>query len=297
MFQQESTKKYLIIGVIVVLAAAAAVYALTRPADEAVARVNGEVISKSELYDTLVKQNGPAVLDTLISKKIIELEAKNQNIKVTDEDLDKELDKLAAYYGGRQAFEQSLAMYNMTLDDVKKDLSAQVQLKKLMKEKIAVTDKEIEDYFNGNSDMFAQGEKIKASHILVDSEEKALEVKGLLDEGQDFADLAQKYSTDASNKDQGGDLGLFGKGDMTAAFETAAFSLPAGEISEPVKTEYGYHIIKVTEIIPAQPATLAGSKAEIEDILLEQKMGAEYNTWIAEQYEKYKVENYLDQQK
>ena len=293
MFQNENIKKYLLAFVIIALIVGAVVFALTRPSDDAVARVNGEDITKDELYEIMVKQDGQTALDALISKKIIQLEAEKQNIQVTDADLEGEVAELANYYGGQAAFEQSLTTYNMTIDDVKKDLTVQVQLEKLMESRITITDKEVEEYFAANSEQFAAAEQVKASHILVDSEEKALAVKQLLAEGKDFADLAKEYSTDTSNNQQGGDLGLVKRGDMVAEFEEAAFALAAGEISEPVKTEFGYHIIKVTEKTEPQPGTLESSQEEIKTTLLNQKMQTEYSPWMEEQYSKYKVENLL----
>lgn len=296
MFQQENTRKYIILlSVLVVILAGALVFVLIRSGgtEEAVARVDGEAITKNELYDLLVQSNGQAALDSLISQKIIELETAKQDIQVSDAEIEKELDEVAEYYGGLDAFEQSLTSYNMTLQDVKEDLAVQVKLEKLMKEKITITDAEIKEYFNANQEQFAVEEQIKASHILVDSEEKALEVKQKLAEGKDFAELAKEYSTDTTNKEQGGDLGLVSRGQMVAEFEDAAFALPIGEISEPVKTEYGYHIIKVTEKIAAREGTLEENQEEIRETLFNQKMESEYSTWMEEQYKNHKVESLL----
>ena len=88
--------------------------------------------------------------------------------------------------------------------------------------------------------------KIKASHILVDKHGKGLQIKGMLEEGKDFAELARNHSTCPSRK-KGGNLGEFGRGQMDKAFEKAAFALNVGQISDLVKTKHGYHIIKRTK--------------------------------------------------
>jgi len=87
--------------------------------------------------------------------------------------------------------------------------------------------------------------KIKASHILVEKQSQALRVLEELKSGVDFKDLARKYSTCPSGK-RGGDLGFFGRGQMVKAFETSAWGLNVNEVSDPVRTEFGYHIIKKT---------------------------------------------------
>lgn len=87
--------------------------------------------------------------------------------------------------------------------------------------------------------------KIKASHILVEKQSQALRVLEELQSGVDFKDLARKYSTCPSGK-RGGDLGFFGRGQMVKAFETSAWGLNVNEVSDPVRTEFGYHIIKKT---------------------------------------------------
>ncbi len=128
---------------------------------------------------------------------------------------------------------------------------------------------------------------------MVDDEKTAKEVKKKLDEGEDFAELAKEYSKDESNAESGGELGFFGKGKMVKEFEDKAFSMKVDEISDPVKTEHGYHIIKVTDKKDAKKAKLADHKEEIKDTLFEQKLQTEYQTWLNEKKEDYKIKKSL----
>lgn len=261
---------------------------------EVVASVDGEKISKDDLYNELVKLNGQQALDSLISQKIVELEAKKQSIEISDSEIQKEMEKYYEYYGGQEGFLQALEMNGYSLDDVKKDLATNIKVKKLMEPRISITEEEKEKYFEENKAEFAQEKQVKASHILVDTLEKANEVEEKLASGGDFAQLAQEYSTDAATKENGGDLGFFGAGEMVTEFEEAAFSLNVGEVSEPVKTEYGYHIIKVNEKKDAKEANYEESKSKITETLLEQKIQTEYSSWMQELRQQYKIENYLE---
>jgi foldase protein PrsA len=243
-----------------------------------VAKVDGEKIKKSELYDLMAAQNGQQALDSLISQKIVEIEAKKQNITVSDEEIQKEMEKYYEYYGGEEGFIQTLAASGYSIEDIKKDMALTVKIKKLMEPRISITDDEIKAYFDENKASFAQEKQVKASHILVDTEAKAKEIKQKLANGEDFAQLAKDNSTDTQSKDNGGELGFFSSGQMVKEFETAAFALKVGEISDPVKTEYGYHIIKVEEIKEAQEANYDESKDQIKNILSEQKVQTEFDT-------------------
>ncbi|MGC8837598.1 MAG: peptidylprolyl isomerase [Anaerolineae bacterium] len=117
-------------------------------------------------------------------------------------------------------------------------------------------------------------EQVHARHILVNNEEMARLVLNRLKAGDDFAAVAKEFSQDTSTKDQGGDLGWFPRGRMVPEFEEAAFSLPVGEVSEPVKTQYGYHIIKVEERDPNRP---------LDQTALEEMRAQALDNWLAEQ--------------
>ncbi|WP_432409636.1 foldase protein PrsA [Wukongibacter sp. M2B1] len=259
-----------------------------------VASVGDENITKEELYQSLVNQNGVEALESLISEKIVELEVKKENIEVTEEDIEKEMKKIIDYYGSEDAFNQVLENAGYTKDDLKKNIKSSIKIEKLLEPSLTITEDEMKQYFNDNKASFAQQEQVKTSHILVDSEEKAQEVKNKLLAGEDFTKLAKEYSLDQNNKENGGDLGYVVKGQMVPEFEDAAFTLEAGEISDPVKTQYGYHIIKVEEIKEAKEANYDENKEEIKEILIEQKMPTAYDEWLQNKREEYKVTNSLE---
>ena len=200
MFTKDNVPKYIIISIGILVIAGAAYLGLTRSNEEVVARVGGEVITKDELYDFMVQQTGQEALDNLVVKKIIELEAEDQNIEVTAEEIDKEVEELAEYYGGKDAMTQTLAMYNINLDQVREDVTVNIKLEKLLSQRIEITDQEVQEHFQVNQEAYAVEEQIKVSHILVDSEETAQEITTLLAEGRNFADLAEEYSTDTGSK-------------------------------------------------------------------------------------------------
>lgn len=293
MFKKDSVSRYIMIIIGVLVIAGAAYWGLSRSNEEVVARVGGEVITKDDLYNFMVQQTGQEALDNLVAKKIIELEANHRNIEVTADEIDKEVEKLSEYYGGKDAMTQTLAMYNITLDQVREDVAVNIKLEKLLSQSIEITDEEVKEHFQANQDAYAVEEQIKVSHILVDNEEEAQEVRTLLAQGQNFADLAKERSTDTGSKDQGGNLGMVTRGEMVEEFDQAAFALQPGQISHPVKSEYGYHIIKVDEKTSARPGTLEENYEKIKDTLFQQKMESEYPAWLDEQYEKYPVETLL----
>lgn len=261
---------------------------------DVVASVNGVSISKEELYSTLVKQYGASSLSALIDNKIIEQEADKKDITITDKEITEELQTYIDSYGGEEAFQSALEQSGLTENDVKSDVENYLKIEKLLEPEIKVTEEEMKTYFDENKESFNEQEQVEASHILVDDKKTAEEVAQKLADGQDFAELAKEYSTDASNAESGGELGYFSKGEMAAEFEEAAFSMAKGEISDLVKTEYGYHIIKVTDKKAAKEAVYEDHKEDIKEILFDQKLQSEYATWLQEKKDEAEIENTLE---
>ncbi|MDU0458130.1 MAG: peptidylprolyl isomerase [Geobacteraceae bacterium] len=131
------------------------------------------------------------------------------------------------------------------LQDLKKRLIVEAYLKKKVETESNVSDEDLKKFYEQNKDKFKTGEQIKASHILVKTEKEAKDILAQIKAGGNFEELAKKSSVDSSSA-KGGDLGWFGKGSMVPAFEKAAMALKEGQVSDVVKSDFGFHIIKLT---------------------------------------------------
>lgn len=178
--------------------------------------------------------------------------------------------------------------YQTALEQLKKSLLAQYSVSKLMSN-IDVSEDEAKEFYNSNKNLFRSSETVVASHILVDSLEKAEEIAKEINAGLDFAEAAQKYSS-CPSKASGGNLGRFGKGQMVVEFEDAVFSMNVGEISAPVKTQFGYHLIQLNEKNDAKDLTFDEAKQDIINKLKFDKQSKTYTEKQNELKEKYPVE-------
>ncbi|MDK8642865.1 peptidylprolyl isomerase [Niallia taxi] len=284
-----------ILGIVLIALIVVAVILVQK--SNTVASVDGEKITQNDLDEALNKQYGTSILQTLIANKVVDLEAEKEKIKVTDKEKKAELDDLIESSGGEDAFNAALEANGASKADIEEELLRYLKIKKLLEPRIEITDDQIKSYFDENKASFDTPEQVEASHILVADEKTAKEVKKKLDDGEDFADLAKEYSTDTATKDNGGELGYFSSGQMVEEFEKAAFSMDVDEISDPVKTDNGWHIIKVTGHKDAVEAKLDDHKDEIKDTLFEQQMNTEYSTWLTEIEAKYDIDNKLDTSK
>lgn len=236
-----------------------------------IATVNGQAISKSEFDAKL--EGGPSAhgtLNQMVQEALIEQYAKSNNIAITDDQIAKKEDALKAQYPAGQ-FDELLKARGLTEDDVKKALREQLIIDQAVGKDVKVTDGQIKAYFDKNHAQFDKPGQVRARHILVPDLATAMKVEADLKAGKDFAAEATKYSTDPSSKTKGGELGFFRKGQMVPSFEAAAFSLPIGKISAPVKSPFGYHIIQVEERQNGQKATLASAHDQIAELLKQQQ--------------------------
>ncbi|MGI6130579.1 MAG: peptidylprolyl isomerase [Bacillota bacterium] len=250
-----------VIAVVAALAVVAIVWVVVTRAT-AVAIVNGQRITRREFVNRLEQVTGEQVLSDLINEQLIEQAAKKAKITVTSAEVEAEMEKLREQIG--PSFESVLAQYGMTTEDLRKNMELNLLVFKVSTKDITVTDEALMAFFEENKSDYDQPEMVRASHILVEDEEKAKEIQSKLAEGADFAELARNESTDPMSAAEGGDLGFFARGRMVAEFEKAAFAMSPGQTSAPVKSEYGYHIIRVTDRKDAHEATFDEVKEDIE---------------------------------
>ncbi|MCI5840205.1 MAG: peptidylprolyl isomerase [Peptoniphilaceae bacterium] len=224
---------------------------------DAVALIGNDKITKDDFkkemdfYKSLlaVRQNlEPQLTQMMIQDYIISKDLEKNKVEITDKEVNEKFVELVQNMGGEDKFDELMDTYGIKADQyketVKKDLLYQKH-KQWYMDNNKPTEKEKEKYLKENKDQLVQ---VKASHILVDDEETAKEVKQKLDNGEDWNELAKEYSTDKANSSNGGELGYFKKDQMVKEFTDEAFKLKKGEISDPVKSQYGWHIIKVEDI-------------------------------------------------
>ncbi|MBF0554441.1 MAG: peptidylprolyl isomerase [Nitrospirae bacterium] len=170
--------------------------------------------------------------------------------------------------------------YIRKVEDFKKVNLINTLVQKAFKPEMAqVTPDEIKAYYDNNTKDFTMQEQIKASHILVKTEAEAQAAAEKIKKGTDFATVAKEVSIDKMTADKGGDLGFFSKGQMQPSFDDAVFKLKTGEVSAPVKTTFGYHIIKVIDTKPAKKVDFDSAKDMITQLLTEQKKNKAFDDY------------------
>jgi peptidyl-prolyl cis-trans isomerase C len=253
-------------------------------------------------YQATVQQ----IMPQLVSIEIAKAYAQEHNITVSDKEVDQELAKLKEQVGdqarssgqdvsNQEAYEQALKQNNITEEQLREDIRENLPVQKVQERvagKAEPSDEEIQNYYEKNKEaQFTTPEQRCVRHILFnkDQKEKAEDVKQQLENGGDFAKLAKENSQDPGSAAQGGDLGCLGKGETVPEFEQAAFGAERGEIVGPVQTEFGYHILQVTDVKPEQTRSLQEVESQIRAQLASEKQSEAFNKWIEEQKNKRDV--------
>lgn len=239
---------------------------------DVVAVVNGEEIKKAELdklaelyianYQSYYQQSldpykdkkiiediRKMALEDLIKERLLLKEAEKRDIEVTEKELQKAYLEFKKRLGGDSAYQAFLGKLNMTDEEWKKEVEKQIVIDKLRQEvvkSVTVSAEEVRKYYDEHPFQFGNLREVKVSHILVASEEEAYRLIQRVKRGEDFAALAKQYSLEPAAQKTGGNLGFINENsNLVEEFKEAALQLKAGQVtSKPVKTEFGYHVIK-----------------------------------------------------
>jgi peptidyl-prolyl cis-trans isomerase C len=222
------------------------------PSQEVLAVINGEPLTQLH-YDQFIEQYSPQVRSM----------AEQDKGRFMRELV---LQELLAQEGKRQQIDQDPEV-QIRLQTQMNNTIARAVVQKSVENDSGITDAKLKAHYDANKSNYKEGETITASHILVKTEPEAEALLEELKGGKDFAELAKEKSTGPSAP-QGGDLGSFGRGRMVPDFEQAAFALKAGEVSQPVKTRFGWHVIKVTEHTEGKQQDFEQAKEEIRKALV-----------------------------
>ena len=262
----------------------------------------GELSPESPQYEAIVAQ----LMPQLVEIEIAEAYAQEQGITVSEGEVNEEIEVLKdqiaqqAQAQGQEvdreeAFEGALQQAGLTESQLRQQLREQLPVQEVQERVTGgagPSQEEVERFYEENkAAQFTSPETRCARHILFnkDQREQAEEVKGQLQDGGDFAQLAQEFSQDPGSAENGGDLGCLGRGETVPDFEEAVFGAEQGEIVGPVETEFGYHVIEVTDIREEATQPLSEVEAQIRDQLTTEAQTEEFTAWLQRQKEQRNV--------
>jgi foldase protein PrsA len=237
-------------------------------------------------------QYAAQVVTYLVTQEIINQAATEMRVTVTPKQIKDRITQLEKAYGGTTKVNDILKKQGMTRADLsqlmKDQLLDQAVYNKVVKG-ATVTDAQAQTYYDKNKSSFNTPETRTMRHILVKTKAQADAVRALLVGGADWKTVAKKYSIDPGSKNNGGSLGDVKPGAMVPAFDKAAFALKLNAISQPVKTQFGWHVIQVTKIVPGSSTTFAKAKAQIKSQLLTTKQQTIWSGWLKKRTDAAKI--------
>ncbi|WP_422659037.1 peptidyl-prolyl cis-trans isomerase [Paenibacillus sp. EC2-1] len=254
-----------------------------------VASIQDRVITEEEWTSELKKRYGSEVLMTMMNRQVVELEAEAANIKVTPQEVDQELDRIGQGYGSKEQFLQEMEQQlGLSEELLKAETSYRLTLEKIATADIKVDDADIDQYLHQHPDQFRPKKQLKLSIIKVEKEPEAEAVLDRLENGEDFAALAEEVSIDEYTRDNGGRMGFVEEDDpfQPEALMKTALSLSKGDIAGPIQLEDGYGIVYVRDIlVPKEPDENLIRETVRKQLALEQSVSlSELESQLREKY-------------
>jgi foldase protein PrsA len=237
----------------------------------------------SQEYDQLKN----AIVRSLVEQTQLEIGAEELGVKISEEDVDKRVVELKEQFfqGDEKKYEAELKKQGLTDQQVREDVRSRLLSERIfaaVTKDVKVTEADVQKFYDENKADFETPASRDVRHILVKKKAKADELYAQLRSGGNFAQLAKKFSQDPSSKDQGGKF-TAQKGQTVPPFDKTVFSLETGELSKPVKTEFGWHVIEALSAIkPKSQRPLSEVAKDIRSQLLEDKKNEALNTWVKE---------------
>ncbi len=295
--------------------------------DRAAATVNGQAVPLAQ-YQILLEANvsryaaqgrelseaetamlGEQLLEGLVTREVLLQEASRLGIDVSDEEFDMALQQFQDQFPNESQYRIALESEGLSVEQFESELLIQLRVNKLVTRevlaKVQVTPEMARDYYDANPQEFRQGERVAARHIIIstqdleteaeltDARERAEAARSRVEAGEDFAAVAVEVS-EGPSAPNGGDLGIFGRGQMVPAFEEVAFALDTGEISGIVETQFGYHVLQVTERFPAESVSFEEIGPQIQAYLTEQEQAMASQEYVSALRSAATVETHIE---
>lgn len=285
-----------------------------------VAKVNGKDIASDEYYEELdkIQKHGAKIpedrltrikeniLKRLIEAELIKQAIDTEKIEVPAAEITKAFDEYKSRFKTDEQFQNYLKHGNLSVDDIQSRIKEKRALELLIEKKgsLTVDDKEAKDFYEKNKRFYQEKEAVNAKHILVkldknaspEDEKKALskikEAQAAIGKGEDFGAVAKKMS-EGPSAPKGGDLGFFTRGQMVKPFEEKAFTMKPGDVSDAVRTRFGYHIIKVSEKREEKQKGFDEVKEQIYESLRNKKFFQERRTLLETLEKEAKIEKFI----
>ncbi len=278
--------------------------AYERVSDTSVVLVNGEAITESEIEQQFrlslfygrennksLDELKAAIIEELIDRHLILQKAREDNIKVSKDDIELTLGEIMHMYDSPEEFERAIDKASLSLEELRKRLENDLLIKiteERILDEIDVTEEEVKKYYEEHKDILKQPELIRLSAVIVETEEEAQLLLDKIKEGREFAELSKDESLGV-NIISDKDMGHFARGQMSPEIERIAFSLKEGGVSQPIPVKEGYQLLRLEERLPGSGYKFEDIKGQLPQRVLEEKQQQVLSDWLKQLRDKAEI--------